>query len=182
MSRRALLSLAFVVGALLAGPSAVLADCLPPPPVDVAVGAGENVFVGTVTALAAQDRWAKVRVEEVWKGSDTGVFVEVRGGEDVDAFSSIDRTFVLGERYLFVVGFGVGVYSDNSCTPTTPWRDELAAARPADWFVPRGADGSPGSQAPDGPDLGPFMALGAFGVFAVGLVGGAWLISRRRDA
>jgi len=51
----------------LGGPSVVLADCAIPPPVDAAVRDGENVFVGTVTALAAQDRWAKVRVEEVWK-------------------------------------------------------------------------------------------------------------------
>jgi len=179
--RTRLAAVTLAASVALAGPSVVLADCAEPPPVDVAVSDGENVFVGTVTALTAQDRWAKVQVAEVWKGPDTGPIVEVRGGEDITAASTIDRFFVLGRTYLFVVGSGQGVYSDNGCSATTEWRGELLAARPADWFVPRGANGSAAAIEPATLDLGFLVPLGAIALFAIGLVGGASLVSRRRD-
>jgi len=98
------------------------------------------------------------------------------------AVSTIDRSYVLGQTYLFVVGFGQGVYSDNGCSSTTEWYGELLAARPADWFVPRGADGSSAPPEPAPLDLGSLVPLGAVALFAIGLVGGASFISRRRDA
>lgn len=181
LSRRGLAIAILVAAAAFAGPSAALADCAEPPPVDIAVRDGENVFVGTVTALTAQDRWAKVQVEEIWKGQDTGPIVEVRGGESPGAVSTIDRFFRLGQRYVFVVGFGDTVFNDNGCSSTREWRDEYLEVRPAGWFGPRGADGSSAPTEPASLDLGFLVPLGAVAFFAIALVGGASFISRRRD-
>ncbi len=183
-------ALVTVAGAwLLAGPAAVLADCAPPPPVPEAVAGSEVVFVGTVVGITAGDRWAKVQVEEAWKGGDPGPTVEVRGGESFESPSTIDRFFAVGRRYLFVLGPGFdGFYLDNGCSATTEWRDELLEARPADWFVPRGGEGpvatAPPAQSPGVSVLaaltGPAAVVGVVGVIAVVVIGGSWLVARRR--
>ncbi len=124
--------LASTLGAVLR-PAPVLASCAAAPaPVDEAVLLGDVVFVGTVLRTDNQGRWATVRVEERWKGSrDLADTVEVRGGPEPGAATSVDRTYSSG-RYLFIVEPGVGgLLADSACTGTQPWTDALAAFRPA---------------------------------------------------
>jgi hypothetical protein len=114
------------------GVVAVTARCAALPPVDEAVLLGEVVFVGTVLRVDNQARWATVRVEERWRGArglaDT---VEVRGGPGPGTATSVDRVFGLN-RYLFVVTRGPDYLSDNGCTATTVWTNDLARLRPID--------------------------------------------------
>jgi hypothetical protein len=114
------------------GLSQVSADCAALPPVDEAVLLGEVVFVGTVLRLDNQARWATVRVEERWRGArDLADTVEVRGGPGPGTATSVDRLFGMN-RYLFVVTRGPDYLSDNACTATTAWTDDLARLRPID--------------------------------------------------
>jgi len=50
---------------LLAAPGAALADCMQPPPIELALSQAEIVFVGTVTATSNRNSWAEVAVEDV---------------------------------------------------------------------------------------------------------------------
>jgi len=138
----------------------------PSPGADPLADAG-SVFVGTVVAIANQDRWAQVQVEEVWKGPDLPAAVEVRGSpaDDPTAFTSVDRTYGIGVRYLFAGEPPAPFLSDNACSPTREWGDDLDAARPADAREPLG-----GSTTDDGqPDpSGIVLPIGA--ALIVGLI------------
>lgn len=108
-----------------------LASCAPPRPIEESLLLADAVVVGTVTDLENGGRWAVVQVEERWRapGSlpDT---IEVRGGPEPGAASSVDRVFT-GERYLFFLTGGPGYFVDNACSATTIWTDDLAAFRPS---------------------------------------------------
>ena len=147
--------------ALLATPSIALADCMMPPPVEEAARTADIVFVGTVTSTANRDSWASVTVEEVWRGPDQPATVVVKGGPAGNAATSVDRSFVVGTKYLFFpyVDPEAGL-SDNSCTNTQAWTNDLAAIRPADARQPTGASAPSG-----GFDIG-----GLVGPLAVALV------------
>jgi len=133
MTRRLLatvLSAAAWLGMLGAAPTPVAASCAAPSSPADAARFGEIVFVGSVTELANEGRWVKVKVEERWRGaSDLPDQVEVRGGPEPGTGTDIDRSFLAG-RYLFVVEQGAGYLADNSCSGTTPWTDDLARIRP----------------------------------------------------
>ena len=105
-----------------------------------------TVFVGTVESLSSNDRTALFVVEEVWKGGLVPAKVTVRGGPDGNAFTSVDRTFE-ARRYLVFPYGSASHFTDNSCSPTRPWSDDLAQYRPA------GATG-PASVSPVTPDRG----------------------------
>lgn len=106
------------------------ASCAPPPPMELGLASAEVVFVGTVTTLGNDNRWIRVRVEEIWKGGAIGAEVEVRGGAEPGTATSVDRSY--GPlRYLFVVGRGPGYLLDDACSLTTPWTEALAVHRPA---------------------------------------------------
>lgn len=126
------MALSLVVAvALLPSPAPVRASCVPPPPFDEALLFGEVVFVGTVTGVENEDRWATVAVEERWKGADdVPETVQVRGGPEPGVATSVDRTFIDGTRYLFFTTRGTGYLSDNACSSTQRWTDELARYRP----------------------------------------------------
>jgi hypothetical protein len=120
-----------VVVSALPAPAVVRASCVPPPPLDEAILSGEVVFVGTVTGLESEDRWATVVVEERWNGAgDLPGTVQVRGGPEPGAATSLDRTYADGTRYLFFTTRGTGFLEDNACSSTQPWTDELAQHRP----------------------------------------------------
>lgn len=99
------------------------------------------VFVGTVDSADETGRTANVIVESVWKG-EVDEHVQVQGGpRDPQAITSVDRSFDVGERYLFVPVKGNGqVFEDNICTETQQWRPKLARHAPED-AAP--VDGSP---------------------------------------
>ena len=105
------------------------------------------VFVGTVTALSNEDRWATFTIEDLWKGDPLAADVEVRGGPlspggGIQAGSSVDRSFEPGGRYLLfaydpaVHGYSPvwgpdGRFEDNACSATQIYTDDLAQFRPA---------------------------------------------------
>ena len=113
-------------------PAAVLASCAAAPQsADEAVLFGDVVFVGTVLRTENLGRWATVRVEERWKGSDDlAETVTVEGGPEAGSATTIDRTYVPG-RYLFIVRNENGALTDDACSGTRQWTDDLGALRPA---------------------------------------------------
>ena len=160
-------------------PSAVSASCLAPVPGAVPWADADAVFVGTVTSVANGDRWATVRVEEVWQGPDQPAEVVVRGGSEGNAATSIDRTYAVGGRYIFAVTIEGDALLDNACSGTTPAADvDLVAVRPS---VVRTVGRTPASTS-DGIDLG--GAAGPLAVAAIvgGLLLATVLLARRREA
>ena len=121
-------------------PSAALADCMMPPPVEQAAQTAEMVFVGTVAETSNHNSWASVVVEEVWRGPDQPAAVIVKGGPAGNMATSVDRFFEVGVKYLFFPYAGeAGDLADNSCTNTVQWSADLAQLRPADARQPLGA-------------------------------------------
>lgn len=151
--------------------------CLPPDDLGLAIASGQVVIVGIVERAENQGRWATVRVEERWYGAD-GVrdTVQVRGGPEPGTATSADRSFVAGQRYLFVARGGAGVLEDNLCTPTRPWTADLAQYRPLG--VDPVADRPPVEPIVDvPPDLLPIVGL--FGALFVAVIA-YWLVLRAR--
>lgn len=143
------------------------ASCATTPSIDDAVLLGDVVFVGTVLRTENSGRWATVRVEERWRGArDLGDTVQVRGGPEAGTATPIDRIFATS-RYLFVVSQGPGYLTDNQCTATVPWTDDLARLRPID--VSAAPDVTTGAQVTelDMDRLLPTVALVAALVIAV---------------
>lgn len=150
-------------------PSAVLADCMMPPPVEEAAQTAEIVFVGTVAETSNHNSWASVVVEEVWRGPDQPAAVVVKGGPAGNMATSVDRFFEVGVKYLFFpYADETGGLADNSCTNTIQWSADLAQLRPADARQPLGA-----TQPESGFDVASVIA--PLGVAV--LVGGALLIA-----
>jgi hypothetical protein len=159
MTRRLLatvLSAAAWLGMLGAAPTPVAASCAAPSSPADAARFGEIVFVGSVTELANEGRWVKVKVEERWRGaSDLPDQVEVRGGPEPGTGTDIDRSFLAG-RYLFVVEQGPGYLLDNQCSGTILWYDTLADLRPSGV---KPAFTASGEESPPGQDILPVVAL-----------------------
>jgi hypothetical protein len=184
-ARRALAVLVLVAAVLgIAGlgvlaPTPVLGACATAPqPADEAVLFGDVVFVGTVLRTENQGRWATVRIEERWKGSDgLAETVSVHGGPEPGAATEVDRTFVPG-RYLFIVRDDGGTLADDACSGTRPWTDDLAALRPAG-VTPAAADlptDPIGSIAPE--DIATIAAL--IGALLIAIVAYLWVLRARR--
>lgn len=122
---------------VLLGAAPTLASCVMPPPLGQSLNEASMVFVGRVTETREMDRWAVVSVEEVWKGPDLPPSVLIKGGEAGDMFTSVDRTYRTGVRYLFVPsGDPATGIAESACSPTTEWTDDLAAMRPASVRTP----------------------------------------------
>lgn len=174
-----LVAAALLTLAGLAAPAGASASCaIPPGGADDLWKSADAVFVGTVTAIANNARWATVRVEEVWQGPDQPAEVVVRGGPEGNTATSVDRSYTVGIRYLFAVVVVDGRLEDSACSGTTEAGTiDLNAIRPADVRRPEGATVTPG-----GPDLGALAGP----VVVVGIVGGLLLatvlLARRRDA
>ncbi len=150
MRRIFVLSLLVVVVSL-SRPAA--ASCVPAPPLQTGVAEAPVVFVGTVLSTANRDRVAQVRVEEIWKGPDLPDQITVRGSRvapEENAVTSIDRTFRVDLRYLFIPDRvadvspgpdGRVVVDDSLCTATREYRPELDRLRPASVTNPTGTGG-----------------------------------------
>ena len=158
-----------------------LASCAAPPPMGQAIDDAHAVFVGTVVDTSNGDRWATVRVSEVWRGR-VADHVEVRGGPadppgPVHAASSVDRTYREGETYLFLP-FGADgdeVFHDDSCSSTVRYGEGFERFRPRGAAAPA-PGGGPASA--DGASLSPWW--GALAVAA--LAGSVWAWRRRATA
>lgn len=139
-------------------PVPALASCGPTPPLDRAIEEAETVFVGTVTQLANGGRWATVEVEEIWKG-EVAAEAEVRAGPadppgPASVITSVDRTYELGVRYLFVPWRARSdeVFFDNRCSATQRYSEGLGRYRPAGAGPPEAAQ--PRSDPPHAIDPG----------------------------
>jgi hypothetical protein len=122
--------------AAILAPGRVAASCADFPPLEQHLARAGVVFVGTVVAVADEKRTATVAVEEIWRGPALPAEVPVHGTFEPDAFTSVDRTFEAGTRYLFAPALADGRLQDDSCTATRPWTDELADLRPVTVATP----------------------------------------------
>ncbi|MGH2454686.1 MAG: hypothetical protein ACRDHD_00285 [Candidatus Limnocylindria bacterium] len=160
--RRGLALLAALLLAAVASPAA--ASCMAPPDPPEHLAMADVVFVGTVTRLANGDRDATFAVQEQWKGLPLAAVAIVHGGgtPDPNSFTTVDRTFELGRRYLVAAGTVDGRLSDNACSATQLWSAELATLRPPNAWMPETepADG--------GPPLQVLIAIGAVAMVAFG--------------
>ena len=172
--------------ALLAIPSAALADCAMPPDIKTAALSADIVFVGTVTATENRGSWATVMVEEIWRGPDQPAEVLIKGGPGGNSATSVDRTFEVGVKYLFFpyadpgtepLPGAVSGLSDNSCTSTTQWSEDLAGLRPSDAHAPSAA---PAAAA--GFDFGGILGPIAVAVVVSGALLVVGLLARSRQA
>ena len=177
---RRLVLAAVVAGPLLLAlaPAIALADCMMPPPIEEAVKTADIVFVGTVAQTTNRNAWANVEVTEVWRGWSGPRAVVVKGGPPGNAATSVDRAFEPGVTYLFFpyADEELGL-ADNSCSPTTPWTDDLEALRPAVTRVPIGAEPEAG-----GFDLGGVLVPLGVAVIVGGALFLAGLAARGRRA
>ena len=141
--RRALV-LTGAVAAFLA-PAPAGASCATPSPLAERLQEAPVVFVGRVASTDNRGRTARVRVEQVWKGAPISDRVTVRGGAEGNAATSVDRSFDLGVRYLFVPTREGRSFRDNSCTATVEYSGEVATLAPNTVTLPRrSASGSSG--------------------------------------
>lgn len=137
------LATASLVGAVGASPA--LASCMfDERSLEQQVAEADVVFVGTVESTRHGGSTATFRVEEVWRSTvDLPDLVEVVGGSGQDgAVTSVDRSYTDFERYLVFPFADGNRLADNSCSPTRPWSEDLAAARPDDAEV-RGSGSDP---------------------------------------
>lgn len=125
-SRSGSIALTLVAAASLAAhvPAARAATC---PPIAVAMGAADVVFVGTLTATDSLGERASFAVEEVWKGQDVPAAVEVRGFH-----GQWEGTGALtGTRYLMLATVvGSSLQGGDGCNGPYLWDGSMAALRP----------------------------------------------------
>jgi hypothetical protein len=173
-----------IVGVVLTGGAAV-ASCFPTD-VEADLESSDLVFVGVVTGLANQSRWATFRIEEVWKGDPVGDWVEVRAGPGgapgAPAATSNDRTYVAGERYLVFASdlsrrpgagmdFGEGArWVDGACSATRPHDSSLVRFRPVD-------DGRVSSESSGSPATAVILGV----VMILAATAGVAIVLRRRS-
>ncbi len=158
-------------------PTAASASCAMPIPIKEAIQSADVVIVGTVTSTENLGRWATVEVHEIWKGPDLPATVVVRGGPEPGGASSIDRTFSVGARYLFVLGLDAqGALSDNACSATTEIDADDHALRPADYRTP-----TPGEEAEDGVDLAGIIVPAGVALLVAAALLVAGLVARGRQ-
>jgi hypothetical protein len=164
-------------------PATASASCLAPPPGDDPWAAADAVFLGTVTNVANNGRWATVHVEEIWTGPDQPAEVIVRGGPEGATATSVDRTYIAGIRYVFAVLVVEGNLEDNACSATTEADAiDLDAVRPAEVRIPQGADAGSADVTSGGLDLGGYVGPVLLASVIGGLLLASVLLARRREA
>ena len=176
--------------AALAVPSGAAASCIAPPPLPEAIEQAQVVFVGTVVDLTNNDRTAAFKVDEIWKGEVDAMVTVVGGAVGPNVASSVDRTYVLGTRYLVFPHPASGRLTDSSCSLTQPYTDDLAAFRPDDArppdlpaepvATPERAAGLPVTSGPDGAPGGtpPWQAIALAAAAALLVAATVWAFSR----
>lgn len=174
--RKLSVTLLATAAAMVIGTMPAAASCAPPVPIDQALRDSDSVFVGTVQGIADGGRTATFAVDEVWRGPDLPARVVVQGGPDGNGVTSIDRTWEAGGLYLVFASTANSRFTDNACSNTQLWSEELTGLRPS--------DARPPSDAADGGGTGvsgPLLALlGAIAV--IGLVGFVAFRNRPRSA
>lgn len=131
-------------------------------------------FVGTVKATRNNDRIASFDVEEIWRGPNLADPIEVSGGpEDPNAVSSVDRTWEIGTRYLVLpTADSAGELTDSACSPTSVYKPEFDALRPASAHAPQGP---PTSGVPGATPIAAIFLV----ILVLGSIGGFFLYRTR---
>lgn len=151
-----------IAGIVLAGamaavflPSTAAASCAAAPPMKQALEDAPAIVVGTVTEVRYEARWATVSVGEVWKGDSIPSTVEVRSGVGrPNVMSTVDRTYEVGQSYLFVpYERDDDVLRDNACTRTMRFTERAARFRP-ETIAAHVIPGPPGANAEPSPTDG----------------------------
>src|SRR5207249_1767921 len=112
--------------------------------------------------------------EEIWKGPNLPDHVEVHGGpEQPDRMTSVDRTWQQGARYLvFPRADPSGILHDDACSPTSVYKPEFDALRPAGAYPPQGP---PTSGVPGAPPIAAIFLV----ILVLGSIGGFFLYRTR---
>jgi len=122
MRYRVLIALALVAAAVVGPAGAAHAQCGPTLEVEDSLVRAEVVFVGTVVDRSNRDRTAIMDVHEVWKGTRLPASVTVNGGpEDISQFTSVDRSWLLGQTYLVMPANDRSPFQDSLCSGTQLW-------------------------------------------------------------
>ena len=141
---------------LTLGAPAGAAVCPSLGPLRERIADARTVFVGTVQSVTDGNRDAAVRVEKIWIGDVLPEMVEVRSSpEEPNLITSTDRAWERGTRYLFVLADASPPFTDDSCSATTPYTDDVAALEPAGVVAPN-----------DGRSLTPWILLAVILVVA----------------
>lgn len=162
------------------------ASCGGPTPMRQAIDSSRATFVGTVAGLENRRRWATVDVLETWKGPQFPGEVVVKAGPKdppgpTMVASSIDRTYILGQTYLFVVYGGKGaVFRDSNCSRTARFDERLARFRPTSAEVDPTPSSSVADSDPNFAEEGRPVVLLAAVIVAVGAIAAAVLLLRIR--
>lgn len=158
-------------------PATASASCAMPIPIEEAIRTAQVVITGTVISTENQGRWATVEVHEIWKGPDLPATVVVRGGPGPGAASTIDRSYTVGARYLFVASLDEeGDLADNVCSATTEMGAGDNELRPADFRTP-----PPTGAANPGVDLSGIVGPGIVALLVAGFLIVAGLVARGRQ-
>jgi hypothetical protein len=142
---RSLTVLALLAGLVsAAAPAPAFASCVRVPDLRTSIDAAPVVFVGTVVGVTNGGRWARVRVERVWKGTVASA-VEVHGSpaSEPGVMTSADRIFEVGDRDLFVPFGSRDPYDDNACSATRGYDSSMDSLAPAGAHAPLPAPAGP---------------------------------------
>lgn len=151
---------------LALAPESATASCGEIPPLEEHLAQAEVVFVGVVTAVTHEQRTALVDVEEIWRGPELPTEVTVLGGFEDLGFTTADRYFEEGRRYLFAPSLTEGRLEDNACSATQIWSDDLTDLRPASFVTPEPVEGDPSGGIP-APVIGIASAVLAIGAVSI---------------
>lgn len=179
--RRFVLLLVLVPAVLMLSVGSATASCLlDERELDQIVATAPVMFVGTVLEVASEGRTARFEVEEVWSGDVPAELVVHGGPEAPDAATSVDRSFEAGTRYLVAPRVEGGRFVDDSCSPTRPFDDEVAAARPAAARAPDAVSDAAGVDDDGG--LSPLVPVTGAILLLAAAAGVAAFRAGRRDA
>ena len=136
----------------------------------------QYAFVGTVSATRSNGRIADVDVESAWRGSVTSPTTVAGAEGSPGSISSVDRSYEVGRRYLFVpYARDSDGYRDNACTDTREWNDRLGRLAPVaatDVAPPRAEPGDAGDDAGGAaaPSVRPVAAAATWPSWAIGAI------------
>jgi hypothetical protein len=136
--------LAGLVATTLTSSTPVHASCgvtAPPGSVADAVAEARVVFVGRVVYTSDGDRFARVKVESIWKGPVLPAYVDVHGeapGSGPFSGSEGDHRYQAGARYLFIPSNDQPPFQDyGDCNISTQvYSGPLSALAPSDARAP----------------------------------------------
>jgi hypothetical protein len=177
MAQRLVLAAVIALWIAISGAGSAHASCALPPSLPDEIKSSPLVFVGTVLYTSDGDRVARVRVESIWKGPDLAAYVDVHGSPLAGSgqATSVDRTYQGGTRYLFVLYSAEQPLSDNDCSGTRPYTDDIASLRPDSARGP-----APATPLDEAQNLAGEHGWLLTGLAVVLIAGAAALIFRRR--